>query len=101
MKNMPEPSALGAAVTVPEPSPALAARGFFRRVYDRWRRGAHAVGVVQTRGIMFGIYLGVVVPTGVIMRLFRDPMHLRRPDRSNWTPARQNARTLESARQQF
>ncbi len=98
---MPEHSALDAAVTVPDASPALAARGFFRRVFDRWRRGAHAVGVVQTRGIMFGIYLFVVVPTGVLMRLFRDPMHLRRPERSNWTPANQNARTIESARQQF
>jgi len=98
---MPEHRALGAAVTVPDPSPALAARGFFRRVFDRWRRGAHAVGVVQTRGIMFGIYLGVVVPTGVIMRLFLDPMHLRRPEGTNWTPASQSARTVESARQQF
>jgi len=88
---MPEHRALGAAVTVPDPSPALAARGFFRRVFDRWRRGAHA----------FGIYLGVVVPTGVIMRLFLDPMHLRRPEGTNWTPASQSARTVESARQQF
>lgn len=97
---MPEPSALSAAVTIPAPPPELAARGFFRRVFDRWRRGAHAVGVVQTRGIMFAIYLGMVVPTGLLMRLFRDPLHLRAPEKSNWTPARQNARTIESARQQ-
>jgi hypothetical protein len=101
MNEMSDQIALSAAVTVPAPSPALAARGFFRRVYDRWRRGAHAVGVVQTRGIMFGIYLAVVVPTGALMRLFRDPLHLRAPEDTNWTPVRQGARTVEAARQQF
>jgi hypothetical protein len=98
---MSEPGALGAGVTIPAPPPALAARPFPRRVYDRWRRGAHAVGVVQTRVIMFAIYLGMVLPTGMLMKLFRDPLHLRQPEQTNFSPVRQNPRTVEAARQQF
>lgn len=94
-------SALGAAVLIPAPPQAAAARNIFRRIYDRWRRAAHAVGVVQTRVIMFLIYLAVVVPTGLLMRLSRDPLHLRRPEHSNWLPTRQGDRTVEAARQQF
>lgn len=100
MTTMQDDSALGAAVVMPAPPPAVAARGVHRRIYDRWRRAAHAVGIVQTRVIMMGIYLTVVVPTGVLMRLFRDPLHLRPPERSNWGPVRQIERTLDAARRQ-
>lgn len=93
-------SALGAAVVLP-PATRAAARGIHRRIYDRWRRAAHAVGVVQTRVIMFVIYLAVVVPTGLLMRLFRDPLHLRPPAESNWLPPRQAERSVDAARQQF
>ena len=94
-------SALGAAVLIPAPPQAAVARNIFRRIYDRWRRAAHAVGVVQTRVIMFLLYLAVVVPTGVFMRMSRDPLHLREPEQSNWLPARQHERSLEAARRQF
>jgi hypothetical protein len=101
MTPMQDDSALSAAVVIPAPPRAVAARGVFRRIYDRWRRAAHAVGVVQTRVLMFGIYVMVVVPTGILMRLSRDPLHLRRPDGSNWEPVRQNERSVEAARRQF
>lgn len=94
-------SVLGAAVVVPTPARGAASRNFFRRVYDRWRRAAHAVGVVQTRVIMMGIYLAVVVPTGMLMRLSRDPLHLRPRAEGNWLPAPQHERSVEAARRQF
>ncbi|MDX2170090.1 MAG: hypothetical protein SF182_23670 [Deltaproteobacteria bacterium] len=76
-----------------------ARHGFLRRVYERWKRAGHAVGVVQTRVIMVVIYTLVVVPTGLLMRAMRDPLHLK-PQQSNWVAARQNERSVESARQQ-
>lgn len=102
MERMPEESALSASMLIPARPNATAAasHGFPRRVLERWKRAAHAVGVVQTRVIMVGIYLTVVVPTGIFMRLSRDPLHLRRPTDTNWTPTRANPRTVESARQQ-
>jgi hypothetical protein len=100
MTSMQDDSALSAAAVIPAPPRAVAARGLHRRIYDRWSRAAHAVGIVQTRVIMLGIYLVVVVPTGVLMRLSRDPLHLRKPATSNWLPVRQIERSVEAARRQ-
>lgn len=100
MTSMQDDSALSAAVVIPAPPQAAAARGLHRRIYDRWRRAAHAVGIVQTRVIMLGIYASIVVPTGVLMRMSRDPLQLRRPKQSNWLPARQIERSIETARRQ-
>jgi hypothetical protein len=100
MTSVENQSALGAAVVIPT-SPQAAARGIFRRIYDRWRRAAHAVGVVQTRVIMVMIYATVVVPTGLLMRLSRDPLHLRPPEGSNWKPTRRHDHSVEEARRQF
>ena len=94
-------SALSAAVVIPTPAGAAANRSIFRRIYDRWRRAAHAVGIVQTRVIMMVIYLTVVVPTGVLMRLSRDPLHLLPLTGTNWLPATQTERSVETARRQF
>ena len=101
MKSVENESALSAAVVIPAPARAAASRNIFRRIYDRWRRAAHAVGVVQTRVIMMLVYVTVVVPTGLLMRLSRDPLHLREPELTNFVPAHQNERSVEAARRQF
>ena len=84
------------------PQVQAAGRGYLRRVWDHWRQAAHAIGVVQTRFIMLLIYATVVVPTGVLMRMSRDPLHLRPPEQgNNWTPARPHERSVDAARRQF
>lgn len=102
MESMPDESALSASMLIPNTRTETerAQHGFLRRVYERWKRAGHAVGVVQTRVIMVLIYATVVVPTGVLMRMSRDPLHLKAPHDTNWTPARQSERSVESARQQ-
>jgi len=84
-----------------QPETAAPEPGLPRRVYDQWRRGAHAIGVVQTRFLMLVIYLLAVVPTGLIMKLRNDPLQLRQPDKTNCRPARHEERDLETARRQF
>ncbi len=84
----------GAAQTRPK-------QGFPRRAYDQWRRGAHAIGVVQTRFIMLTLYLLAVVPTGLLMKLRSDPLQLRRPENTNCRPARHEEHDLDHARRQF
>lgn len=74
---------------------------FPKRVWNQWRLAAHSIGVVQTRFIMLLIYLFVVVPTGVLMRMSSDPLHLKPPEVTNCQPARQEERNLENARRQF
>ncbi len=71
-----------------------------KRIWTQWRRAAHAIGVVQTRFLMFLIYVFVVVPTGMMMRMSNDPLHLK-PRPTNCEAARQEERTIENARRQF
>ena len=101
MDKVQEQSALSASVVIPTRPDAVAERGIFRRIYQHWKRAAHSVGIVQTRAIMVVIYGLVVVPTGLLMRLSRDPLHLKAPHDSNFTAARQSERSVESARRQF
>ena len=42
-----------------------------------------------------------VVPTGLLMRLTRDPLHLRPPAQGNWTPTRQHERSVDAAHKVF
>jgi hypothetical protein len=98
---MQKQSALTAPAAVAAPAAPAAAGGYLRRVWSHWKQVAHAIGVVQTRFIMLLIYAVVVVPTGVFMRLSRDPLHLRAPEHGNWTPAHQHERSVEAARRQF
>ena len=70
------------------------------RIWTQWRRAAHAIGVVQTRFIMLLIYVLVVVPTGLLLKMSSDPLHLK-PQETNCLSARQEERNLETARRQF
>jgi hypothetical protein len=75
--------------------------GFARAAWAHWKKIAHAVGVVQTRVLMVIFYFIVVLPIGLIMRLRGDPLHLKAPTDSNWTPHRHEEPSLDSARRQF
>lgn len=72
-----------------------------RAIFDHWTRATRAIGVAQTRLIMLVIYVAIVLPTGLVFRLVRDPLHLRRPTDTNWLPSKTEPRTIERIRQQF
>jgi hypothetical protein len=75
--------------------------GFFRRAFERWKKAAHAIGVVQTRFLMFLMFVVMVLPTGLLMKLFRDPLHLRKQSEGNWSPTKDEKPGLDTARRQF
>lgn len=78
-----------------------ASLGFMRAAWERWKKIARAIGVVQTRIIMVLFYFVLVFPLGLVMRLRGDPLRLRPTSGSNWTPHRQEEQSLETARRQF
>jgi hypothetical protein len=75
--------------------------GFLKGVWRRWKQIAKAVGVVQTRILMVGLYFVFVVPLGLVARWSGDPLHLRARSGSNWVPHQDRPPSIESARQQF
>jgi hypothetical protein len=72
-----------------------------RSTWERWKQFAHAVGVVQTRGLMLLLYALVAVPTGFFMRLSGDRLRLKHQKDGNWVPHRQEEQSIDTARRQF
>lgn len=75
--------------------------GFPRTAWERWKKIARAIGVVQTRILMVIFYFIFVLPLGLFMRLRGDPLHLKARTGSNWTPHRDQDANLDTARRQF
>jgi len=90
------------AVRAPEAATAAPSLASFpRRAFERWKKTAHAIGVVQTRGIMVLMYIFMVMPMGFLARLTRDPLQLKPPKKGNWHECKQSPRSVDAARRQF
>lgn len=99
MSNGTTLTAVRATEAPAEAPPSLA--NFPRRAFDRWTKVAHAIGVVQTRGIMLLMYIFMVLPMGLLARMTRDPLQLKPPKGGNWHDCKQSPRNVDAARRQF
>lgn len=73
---------------------------FLRRLWEGWKRVAHWIGNVQARILLTIIYGLVVLPFGVIVRLFADPIRIKRPPQQ-WLDHAEDRFDLEWARKQW
>jgi len=74
---------------------------FWKRTWERWKRIATAIGDFQARVVLSLFYFVVVLPFGVGVRLFADPLGIRRHGQTQWTGFQDRARTPEEAGRQF
>jgi hypothetical protein len=72
-----------------------------RAIWNRWTQMARALGVVQTRFLLVGFFLVVVLPTGLFVRATGDRLRLKPPKGSNWVPLDDKKQDLDAARRQF
>jgi hypothetical protein len=64
-----------------------------------WKKIGHAIGNFQARVLLTVLYSILILPFGLVVRLFSDSMHMKkRPDKWFDHPPRPN--TLEEARRQ-
>lgn len=75
-------------------------RADWRALWAGWCRVAHRIGEAQSRLLLFLVYLLVVAPVGVCLRLLSDPLRRRRPAKTNWSPRTDPPATLEEGRRQ-
>ena len=62
--------------------PALIMPGLLRPIYTTWMKIGHGLGWINTRIILGALFYVMILPMGLIMRLFgKDPM-LRKRDES-------------------
>ena len=65
----------------------------------RWRRFAARAARGQSEILHFLLYFLMLVPLGLVRRLFANP--LARRDTPAWTPAPERSAGLDDARRQF
>ena len=49
-----------------------------KRIWDAWKRIAHKIGNFQARVLLTIFYAIVVLPFGLMVRLFFDPLRIKR-----------------------
>jgi hypothetical protein len=71
-----------------------------KRLWQRWVEIAKKIGDFQARLLLTLFYLVLVLPLGMIVRLFLDPLSLKKTS-PEWTSRPNTAAKLEDARKQF
>lgn len=76
-----------------------------RRLWEGWKAFGHALGDFQARLILTFFYFTVLLPYGLVIRAFGDPLCIRhahrRRLRSAWAPRRPEETGVARARQTF
>ncbi len=73
---------------------------FLRRMWEGWKRVGHVIGDFQARAILTIFYAVLVLPFGLLMRLFGDPLRIRHQPQT-WQERRVEAVDGDWARRQW
>ena len=74
---------------------------WWRRAWERWKRIATVVGDFQARVVLSLFYFVIVLPFGLAVRIFSDPLKLSKKQQAGWTDFAERTQTVEEARKQF
>jgi hypothetical protein len=72
-----------------------------RCAWEQWKIIAHKIGVFQSKVILNIFYFLIIFPFGLGVRLFSDPLRLRRQNGSNWISKIAEHSIGERARRQY
>jgi hypothetical protein len=72
-----------------------------RRIWAAWKRVGQFIGDWVGRVVLTVFYFTIFLPFGLGVRLFSDPLRLRRAEGAHWLPRTTTDRTLDDARRQF
>jgi hypothetical protein len=71
------------------------------RFWERWKVIAHKIGNFQSRVLLNGFYFLILMPFGLGVKLFSDPLHLKLQHSTHWIGKGANTPPQENARRQF
>ena len=69
-------------------------------LWQWWQKIAKKIGDFQARLILAVFFFVIVLPLGLIVRLFGDPLE-RKKSAAGWAVKSETSNTVESARRQF
>ena len=70
------------------------------QLWQRWQKVAKKIGDFQARLILSLFYILIVLPIGLIARMFSDPLSLKKTA-AHWEKKQSSPPRLEDARRQF
>lgn len=73
---------------------------WWKRTWKAWLRLATIIGDFQARVTFSLFYFVIVLPFGLAVRLFADPLAIKGRRQSTWTDFIDRSRTLEATRRQ-
>ena len=73
---------------------------FLKKLWRGWMRFGHFMGDIVGRVVMTVFYFTLLLPFGVILTLFGDPLDMKHKAPA-WHARTTGDRTLEEARRQF
>jgi hypothetical protein len=84
-------------------APDYSSLSFLKRIWEGWKFFAQGMGNFQARLILYFFYFVIVLPFGLLTRIFMDPLQKRqRKSGSLWIERHQiTDNDIESARRQF
>jgi hypothetical protein len=71
-----------------------------RRLWEGWKRVSRAIGNFQARVLLTIFYVVLVAPIGLCVRLFADPLRIRRPS-ERWLDKDADTTDIVAARRQW
>ena len=71
-----------------------------KEFWQRWQKVAKKIGDFQARLILSLFYILIVLPIGLIARMFSDPLSLKKTA-AHWDVKQSAPARLEDARRQF
>ncbi|MEW6095382.1 MAG: hypothetical protein AB1567_02490 [bacterium] len=73
----------------------------FKKIWHAWKDVAHKTGNFQARIILSIFYFIMVAPIAIGVKLFSNPLGLKRRANSYWIPKVFKKYDLKNARRQF
>jgi len=71
-----------------------------RRIWEAWKRVARAIAEFNSRVLLTLLYVVLLMPFGLGLRLVADPLRRRKPAASNWIVRAEAPAALDEARRQ-
>ena len=75
-------------------------KSFLKRMWEGWKRIAHVIGDFQARVILTIFYAVLVLPFGLVVRIFADPLQVRHQPQT-WRERPRETMDAEWARRQW
>jgi hypothetical protein len=73
-----------------------------KRIWEGWKAFTRRIGNYQSRLLLALFYIPVVIPFGIIVRSFQDPLQMKNNMvKSRWVPRSKTDHGLESIQKQF